>query len=216
MKQLAVVAGVVVSLLGSTVAFAKAPPKAKTGFQLALRPGIAVPLGDVSEGAEMSDLLGVQFPFTVDIGAKVIPNLFVGAYLGSSVGLPSGDLADVCDFAGKDCLAYGLRLGIQAQYHILPKQRANPWVGYGIGYEWLAITDASDEAGEAIGFGGLEFAHFLAGLDFRLTPIFGVGPFADFSLGSYSTTSDGNDSSDIPRTALHYWLTFGARFVFFP
>ena len=161
----------------------------------------------------MSDLLGVQFPFTVDIGAKVIPNLFVGAYLGSSVGLPSGDLADVCDFAGKDCLAYGLRLGIQAQYHILPAGPVNPWLGYGLGFESLGRTVSKDGATSSTSIGGFELARFMAGVDFRVTPLFGVGPFVDLSLASFSSVSNG---AKINEKAMHEWLTLGARFVFFP
>jgi hypothetical protein len=58
----------------------------------------------------------------------------------------------------------------------------------------------------------------MAGVDFRLTRVFGVGPFADLTVGQYSTTSVDGTSADVPsdQKAAHLWLTIGARFVFFP
>jgi hypothetical protein len=72
--------------------------------------------------------------------------------------------------------------------------------------------------------GGFEFAHFMAGLDFRLTRVVGIGPFADFAIGQYSRTSSETtingvtvkSDGDIQNTALHEWLTIGAKFTIFP
>lgn len=61
----------------------------------------------------------------------------------------------------------------------------------------------------------------MAGLDFRLGRVFGLGPFIDFSVGEYfrahidigdSTAIDGT----LAQTAVHEWLAFGVRGVFFP
>lgn len=68
---------------------------------------------------------------------------------------------------------------------------------------------------------GFEFARFGAGVDFRLNKVFGLGPFVDFSLGSYSrykfdVPGAASEDGDISNTASHQWLTFGVRGVFFP
>src|SRR4051812_29604204 len=61
-------------------------PPARTGFQIALRTGIGVPLGSSVQDENMSDVFGVQFPIIADIGAKVIPEVFIGAYVGFGIG----------------------------------------------------------------------------------------------------------------------------------
>jgi hypothetical protein len=46
------------------------PPPARVGFQLGLRTGLAVPLGDASKGEEMSNVFAPQVPIMVEIGGK--------------------------------------------------------------------------------------------------------------------------------------------------
>jgi hypothetical protein len=48
------------------------------------------------------------------------------------------------------------------------------------------------------------------------TRIFGVGPFVDLSMASFSTRETVSVSDDMPRTGRHEWVMFGVRFVFFP
>ena len=64
-------------------------------------------------------------------------------------------------------------------------------------------------------------AAFMGGVDFRLSPAFGIGPFLDFSAGKYTTyraelpgypTQEG----DVPTPGTHEWLAFGVRGTFFP
>lgn len=67
---------------------------------------------------------------------------------------------------------------------------------------------------------GPEFAHLMGGVDFRVSKVFGIGPFLDFSLGQYSSVGGSGGSSstsaDIKDKALHQWLTLGGKFTFFP
>jgi hypothetical protein len=197
----------------STVSFvsrAEQPPPAQTGFQLALRTGYSLPLGKAENDLDMSDLASGQVPIFIEIGGKPIPYLFLGGYMGFGFGGPAGFLKDAC---GGRCSAASFRIGVEGQAHILPGALANPWVGYGIGLESVAVGTSSDDS---IGFAGVEFARFSAGVDFRLTKVFGLGPFVDLSMGNYSSISAGDLTADIPKTSMHEWLTFGARFVFFP
>ncbi len=207
---------------GAAVAH-RAPPAHRV-FLMALRTGFAMPFGKVQGGdaeQKMSDFVSGQVPLFIEIGGKPIKQLFIGGYLGFGVGGAAGDTKDACDDFDVDCYGVSTRFGVEAQYHILPAEDLNPWVGYGLGFEGvgLAVQDG-DEDGN-ISFGGFEFARLSAGVDFRISRVFGLGPFVDFSLGSYGsyqvdaprfTDSDG----DIKKTAIHEWLTLGARFVFFP
>lgn len=174
--------------LGWSAAALAQTPKARTGFQAALRTGYSIASGEV-EGASgnPSDAVLHQWPGIVDIGFKVTPELFVGVYSGLSAGVGS---------CATTCTSYGFQLGAELQYHILPNGFVNPWVGYGLGLEFLAIAPVR-------GYSGFEFARLMGGADFRLDRVFGLGPFVDFSLTKYAHGIGRN-------------LTLGARFVLFP
>lgn len=199
-------------------------PKARTGFQLALRTGASIPLGDAEKNTSSSDVFGVQVPLVVDIGAKIIPNLFVGGYLGLAFGGAGGRASSLCDQAQVDCAGVSFRFGVEAQYHILPDAKLNPWIGYGIGYEIAGFSGEKNGNKLTVGYGGIEFAHLMAGLDFRVTRAFVIGPFADFALGKYSVGTaefvtggvSRKTSGDLANTALHEWLTLGVKVTFFP
>lgn len=197
-------------------------PRARVGFQMALRTGYAVPMGKLSDrsNADLSNFFSGQVPVFVEIGGKPNPHLFLGGYFGLGVGGAAGVQKDACETANASCVAVGLRLGAEIQYHILPEGSTNPWLGYGIGYESLAISGSAGGTTESVAVGGLEYAHLMGGVDFRLSHGFGLGPVVDFSVGQYSHARFESGSTtideDIQSQATHQWLTFGARFVFFP
>jgi hypothetical protein len=199
-------------------------PKARTGFEIAVRTGVAIPLGDRSKDNKMSDSFGVHVPLVADIGFKVIPNLFLGGYVGLSVGGVGDAIQKQCDSLNVDCSSVGFRIGIQAQLHILPASKLNPWVGYGIGYEIAGASGSGGNNKFTAALGGVELAHLMAGFDYRINRIVAVGPFADFALGQYSiasteTTIAGivqKSDGDITDTSLHQWLLAGVRVTFFP
>lgn len=196
----------------------EAPP-AHTGFQVAARAGVAIPLGDAAQDAPLSDGLGAQFAAIVDIGGKIIPQLFLGAYLGGNVGAVGSQTSKACDMQrASGCLAFTYRIGIQAHYHVIPDGKVDPWFGYGIGYEVSRITGDANGTTISTTLVGPEYGHILAGVDFRLTKIFGIGPFVDFSFGKYTNQSSepSGQSAEIANKAMHEWLTLGAKFLFFP
>lgn len=191
-------------------------PKARTGFQMAIRTGVQIPFGKFAETQKLDDLAGVQVPLHLELGGKPIPNLFLGGYLGLGVGGAGGALADACQQGGRSCVSASLRIGLEIQYHIAPEAKMNPWLGYGIGIASMGAGTGDSTVTAA----GPEYAHFMAGLDFRLGKAIGIGPFVDFSLGRYTQatveTPRGKVEGEIDKTALHQWLTLGARLVVFP
>jgi hypothetical protein len=219
----------------ATLALAQEPrapsnaPPSRTGFQMALRTGYAVPVGYArganpgSAGADfaMSDGFSGQVPIFVEIGGKFIPNLFVGGYFGLGFGGAAGQIDNICRQSNATCVTVGLRLGAEIQYHILPAAMANPWIGYGFGFESLALGISVGGQTATDSFSGLEFGHFMGGVDFRVSRVFGVGPFVDFSIGQYSryhTEGPGLPTvdEDVQAKRTHGWLALGARFTIFP
>ena len=230
MKRLAACSALAAGVLGApTVAHAQAEPppsedatpRARTGFQLALRTGYMAPFGqaDAGSGDSMGNLFSGQVPILVDIGWKPSPNVFLGGYVGVGFGGPGGSVSTLCNQADLSCVAVGFRAGVEAQYQFAPDATANPWVGYGIGVESFALAASGNRTSFSESAFGWEFGHLMAGLDYRASRRFGIGPFVDFSFGDYSTLTvkeNGNTQSAALNQAMHEWLLVGARAVFFP
>ncbi len=201
---------------------ARPVPPARTGFQMALRTGYMVPLGNASgaPGDSMGNTFSGQVPLLVDLGGKPDPHLFLGGYIGIGVGGTSGLTSDRCSAGNITCVTATFRLGLELQVHLAPAASVNPWLGYGIGLESTALSASGGGGSGSVGVTGWELAHLMAGVDFRVSRKVGIGPVLDFSLGKYThetQTVNGTDSGgDLPNTAMHEWLMLGVRVVFFP
>lgn len=199
-------------------------PEAHRGFQVGLRSGVSIPFGNVTATTAMSDAVGIQVPLVLDIGAKPFEHVFLGAYFGIAQGGAAGAVADVCAHLGVSCDGLSLRFGGQVHYAFRPAATVNPWMGLAVGYEIARSSGSSGKNSVTNTLVGLEFVHVLGGVDFRLSSVFGIGPFVDLALGQYSTAETKQDAGGrvttlggaIESSALHEWLTLGARGVFFP
>lgn len=188
-------------------------------FVLGARLGYGIAMGDAIEDDKLSDAVSGHIPIWLDLGYMVTPNIMVGLYGAYGFGILGSDLSDACDLTNVDCSVSMFRFGLQGQYHFSPAEKLDPWVGLGIGYEWLMATaPAGLEATQDVTVRGFEFVNLQGGADFKLAPNFGLGPFLSFSLGQYSNRkSEANgvsQSSDIEETAMHEWLTIGVRGAF--
>jgi hypothetical protein len=199
-----------------------------SGFEASLRFGYGFALGELREGSDLADGIAGQMPFWLDLGYRVTPELMVGLYASYGIGFVGGEVGDSCDAAGDavDCSASDIRLGIQAQFHLQPKESVDPWLGLGIGYEWLSLGIEGAGAELSTTASGFEFVNLQVGLDFRIKPTFSLGPFIAFSLAQYSDVSVDcsgvlanvcdDVGADIDAKALHEWLFIGARGTFSP
>lgn len=207
------------------------PPEAKTGFQGSLRMGVMFPAGRASgePGDALATRYSWQIPFTFDLGYKPIPELYVGAYFGFSLGA-EGNQALIerwCVDNDNDlendiaCNSHTLRAGLGAQYHLAPDARWNPWIGYGFGVESASqsIHDRHQGRSESTTATGVTFASLSAGADLR--HVLGFGPYGEVSVGRFNSTSTEVDNIErfrgpIEDRALHYWLQIGLRMVVRP
>jgi hypothetical protein len=198
------------------------------GFRL----GLAFPLGDAT--GEPNDTLPARYawqvPLGIEAGAKIGPNVFVGGYFGYAFGAEGSDalVEALCDDNDGDlendidCDASTLRLGLEVQYHFMPAEKMNAWVGYGAGFEWSdqTLNDRAQSYTERTTARGFTVAKLDAGFDFR-SKVMGAGPYLEVAIGQFTsaTTEIGPEetaSGDIPDAAWHAWLTFGIRMVLFP
>lgn len=189
---------------------------------MALRAGYAIPMGKLADmdDAELANAFSSQLWLMGEIGWRPIPMLLIGGYVGMSVGGAAGDAKDNCAANDASCVSLVGRLGVDLQYHFLPDAQTDPWLGYGMGFEAAKLTHDTSEREASRTFTGFELAHFMAGVDFRVSQRFGLGPFVDFALGRYTHISQehGNESGSarIKDQAGHQWFTIGARGVFYP
>lgn len=188
------------------------------GFELGVRIAYGIPMGgatkaqsSLDEDVDLSDVVAGLLPIQLDLGYRINNHLFVGGYGSYAFGFKP----DLCDETGApECDSPSqVRVGGQVLFNILPVTHAmSPWIGAGIGYEWLngPVFDGQ--------LHGMEFFNVQAGVDFRLADHMRLGPYAQFSLGQYSTTSAtvlGEDvSNDLDDKATHEWLDFGLKATF--
>ena len=197
--------------MSAPAAEAAAPPSnpnADKRFVIGVRPfGYGIPMGNIASGSKLSDLTSGSIPLGLDAGYLVIPNLMLGVY--AQYAIAGG---------GTNWMGSGsdVHLGIQAQVHPLLSGLADPWFGLGVGYEILSTSAELMGYTATAKVKGPEFANLQAGLDFRVWSTLGIGPYASFSLGQYTTQSgsapgQGSQSGSINNKAMHEWLTIGAH-----
>ena len=188
-----------------------------SGFEAGIRLGYGFPLGSVVKDSAFSDGLSGMVPIWLDAGYRINPNWYVGAYgqygfisvKEQSPGSPGGCAPS------QDCSAHSIRFGVMGQYHILPAGPFDPWVGLGLGYEMLSISSSVGAQKVDASLSGFEFANLQLGGDYKVSRSLGIGPFASFSLGQYSSASTSlngvSTSVDIKDKALHEWFVVGVR-----
>jgi hypothetical protein len=208
-------------------------PPAYDGFQVMARTGAQFPLGQATGAPNdsMGNTFSWQVPIAGDIGWKPTPSWFVGLYFGLGFGAPGSVISQACSSHSESCFSSTARIGLETLYYLSPASAVNPWLGYGVGYEQSSVSIGASGGGSAsVSAKGWEFGHLMAGLDFRLSQVIGIGPMVDLSFGQYGTlavNTGGTDSSgtyvqtgsasgSITQTALHEWLLVGGRMVFFP
>ena len=163
------------------------PYRAQLGPQVGLRLGFGGGTGVVYEGLEVSNSSVGAAPITADVGWRFAPALYVGAYgqyapvfyRTNSVSCPGGF----------DCWAHDWRAGLEVDLHFIPNSRLDPYLGLGAGYEWLESNihgtgPVPTPAGAVPGYTaasvtdrGVEFLNVTLGMDIRLDPAVGLGPY---------------------------------------
>jgi hypothetical protein len=207
----------------------------RTGFTAGLRLGVGVPLGKAGRDAlagidrNLNDLTSWRAPVWVDVGYSLSGSMTIGAY--GQVG--SGGTGDSCTF---DCDWSDLRVGAEVEWRLAPGAAVDPWLGLGLGYEWLsyrvlATVDVPDGMGgtrplqgrAAERFGGPELL-LQGGVDFQVEDALRIGPYASATLAQYLSDSFTCDfgaalcpaDGSIDGSAFHSWIGVGLRGAYTP
>jgi outer membrane protein len=194
------------------------PALTSAQVSLGARLGYGLAMGDAAEDVGLSDFVNAQIPIQLDLGYQLTPAFTLGGYfsygfgrVGDGVifeGVPPLD--EACDTDGVDCSMRVYRLGVQLDYRFVGASMA-PWIGAGVGYEWVNFKLEVPGAEAKLGLKGMEFLNLQGGVDWRVGQKFWVGPFAMLSLGQYSKGSEDGEDFDIDDKAMHQWVQFGVR-----
>jgi len=99
----------------------------------------------------------------------------------------------------------------------------DPWVGLGVGYEWLNLSIGGTGGAITGSARGFEWVNLQLGIDFSLGQNFRLGPFVRSRVAQYDTGSLGlintqggsaSGTGDIQSKAVHTWIDVGLRFSF--
>lgn len=211
-----------------------------TGFEAGVRVGYGIAFGSTTRtGSDaLNQTIAGQVPIWIDLGYRLLPELFVGLYGHYGLGLVGDELDALCrdlkrpmqfvdpNFVSStagSCSTSDLSLGAQLHYHPLAKQPIDPWLGAGFGYEWMWFSAAGQGGSTSVTFHGFELFNLQAGLDLELSKRVHLGPVLAFSLGQYSRSSRAcgrglscQPSGEVSNPALHEWLVLGIRGIYSP
>lgn len=201
-----VMLGAIVALVVGGAPRAEAASEGK-GMAVGFRVGFGLP-GGLVEGGDghrdipMREVVTAIIPMQLDVGYFLNARVQVGAYLQYAPGI----LTRGC-LEGSICGANALRLGANASYHLPWSDTLSPWLGLGIGTEFLApsqvpsVIDGRPHKTDGA-FIGLEFFNVQGGVDLHVRGPVWMGPFMTFTAGEYLGAND---------DAYHFWFIGGVR-----
>ena len=212
----------VLAVLGPGPAQAQArPDEERTVFVAAVRAGLGFPLGQSSSGKRMSDWVGLSFPLTFELGARLFGRYELAAVGQYAVGLANSSSGSGCYSGNNACTASIGQIGVQFLYHPLGLVAVDPFVGVGTGFEWLVVRAAVQGRNYDQALGGFTWVVLQSGVDFSLARAVRLGPYVLASVGQYQSsnftvpTPNGpqSGSSSVSNPAAHFWLSAGVRLV---
>jgi hypothetical protein len=159
---------------GPALARADDVPAAPTGLELGLGPRYTQGFGSVGAGTpRVQDLGGPGFGPEPSVGWRIDPHWLVGVY-GEFARFWGGN-------APSSDHAISAAAGLHGQFHMLPDRRFDPWVGLGFGWRgyWAGLGNGT------YGLQGLDLVRLRAGLDYRVSSRFAVGPFVGVTLTDF-------------------------------
>jgi hypothetical protein len=205
--------GVVMLLSGSARAQGEAPaqaepfppPKpvhredwmAQPGLQVGVRSGIGAGTGVVYQGLKVIDGSNGFVPVIIDAGLRLLPEVYLGAY--GQWGYVSNKTNGVSCPEGFYCNTQDWRFGIQADWHIMPRLRWDPYIGLNFGYEVLHENlsgntvvpvapgvAAPATANASVTDRGWEYVGLTLGSDYRMSRYAAIGGFISASLNQFN------------------------------
>ncbi len=188
------------------------------GPELAVRTGLSVGSGDLTDELGIRDRVSAIVPLVVDVGYRH-DRWFFGAYGQFGFGINSATSDATCP----KCLTTPVRLGLQLQYVAWRASEYALWAGLGAGVQQLN-TNINDENKDTERVSGWEYAMLQLGSTWAPLAGVTVGPYSSLSFGNYDTLESGCllrrcgplSESELSETGLGVWFTTGLRVTLLP
>lgn len=210
----------VLALLGPGPAHAqRRADEERTVFLAGVRAGLGYPLGQSSAGKRMSDWVGLSFPLSFELGARLFGRYELAAVGQYAIGIPSSTSGSGCYSGNNACTASIGQIGIEFLYHPLGLSAVDPYVGVGTGFEWLVVRASVQGSNYDQALGGWNWVVLQGGVDFPLGQALRLGPYVLASVGQYQSSNftvptpggPQSGSSSVAHPAVHFWLSLGLR-----
>jgi hypothetical protein len=140
-------------------------------WEIGLGLGYSQGVGDIGANSPtLTDLTHGGGEVQLNLGYRIDPHWLVGLY-GTAGKYSLGSLSP------GDSDAWSVTAGVQANYHLLPDQQWDPWIGLGSGWRghWISKPVGSDVRH------GLDLARVQVGVDYRISPELSVSPYVGAS-----------------------------------
>jgi hypothetical protein len=181
-----------------------APEKANGlhhAFELGIGAGYSQGIGDVGRSMpSLTDSGGAGAALELDLGWRIDPHFLVGVY-GTSTWISSGDAA------GNAFNNWSATAGVQGNYHFLPGEGLDPWVGVGSGWRgyWVNRPEGRDSQH------GVDLARVQVGVDVPVAPGISISPFVGAAATLFLTQQLASESafSDIQDRKVNVFLNAG-------
>ncbi len=180
----------------------------KRSFEIGVGAGYTQGTGNTIVGERVSRLAGPGGEAQVDLGYRIDPRWLVGGY-------GSFGYFRTPDNAGPDVTVRGVTTGVQAQYHFMPMNRIDPWIGLGAGYRGIF---SSGQDGPVTARHGIQLARLRVGVDYRANAALALGPVLGIDATYFTgrTEPGGSDLARITvddrKVAPFFFAGFAGRF----
>jgi hypothetical protein len=179
----------------------------ESGAEIAVHTGFTLPVGNIDASGSFSDAISGFIPIGAELGYRLNPSVYLGLFGEYGLGITKNCPSTL------DCSAHTISIGLEGRYRFSHMSQLGPWVGFGVGYEWLNLSAIFNGATASSTANGLQFGRVSGGFDFAVTPAFTVGPYIAASLGEYLSEDSAGPGAD---KALHGFLQVGVRIAFLP
>ena len=180
----------------------KAPTSAEGALEITLGAGYAQGFGDIGGSQRsLTDLNSAGGEVIVGAGYRIDRHLFVGAY-GSGGKYSTADLTSGADI-------WTATAGAQANYHFLPDNEWDPWVGLGSGWRGYWVKHASGTDSRH----GWDIARLQLGVDYRVASEFALSPYVGAGLTSFFTQELAGEQtfSNVKSPDVNVWIFAGLQ-----
>ena len=160
-----------VAMADETVVVSSSASEKKSGlynaFEIGLGAGYSQGVGNVGDNVRsLTDIGGPGVSGELDLGWRINPNWLVGTY-GTVGWLSTGNAP------GDATNNWTATAGVQGNYHFLPGESLDPWIGLGSGWRGYFVNRPEGRESRH----GLDVARLQVGLDIPVTTGVTISPF---------------------------------------